>query len=113
MTSDGEDDLTLKRRNIESINLTTREWKNSLESLLDNEPIPNSDHGPEELTSRAKLSSVDNLHMKPPASISLADGRTTSSSKTSSLGSSKGTLSHFHLYIGHKFSKITYICIDT
>ena len=93
MTSDGDEDLTLKRSSMVSSDLNTREWKNSLESLLDNEPITNEDQCPEELASRAKISSVDNLHLKPPTSLPSSDGRTPASSKTSSLGSTKGTVS--------------------
>jgi hypothetical protein len=93
LTSDGDEELTLKRSSMVSSDMSTREWKNSLESLLDNEPIRTEDQCPEERASRSKISSVDNLHLKPPASLPSSDGRTSLSSKASSLGSSKGTVS--------------------
>ena len=89
LTSD--EDVTLKRASIVSSDLSPQVWKNSLESLLDNEAISSTSQTVEPLSPRNKISSVDNLHLKPPtSSLSSSDGRTPSSSKTSSLGSAKG-----------------------
>ena len=90
MTSD--EDVTLKRASIVSSDLSPQVWKNSLESLLDNETISNASQSSVALNPRNKISSVDNLNLKPPtSSLSSTDGRTPSSSKTSSLGSAKGS----------------------
>ena len=91
LTSDGDDDLTLKRASMVSNDISPRGWKNSLESLLDTEELPSSpDRCPEELISHKKVSAVDNLHLKPLASLPSTEVKTPSSSKASSLGSSKG-----------------------
>ena len=74
-----------------SNDISPRGWKNSLESLLDTEELPSSpDRCQEELISHKKVSSVDNLHLKPLASLPSTEVKTSSSSKASSLGSSKG-----------------------
>ena len=74
-----------------SNDISPRGWKNSLESLLDTEELPSSpDRCQEELISRKKVSSVDNLHQKPYPSLPSTEVKTPSSSKASSLGSSKG-----------------------
>ena len=90
LTSD--EDVTLKRASIVSNDLSPQVWKNSLESLLDNGAISNASQSSEALNPRNKISSVDNLHLKPPtSSLSSTDGTIPSSSKTSSLGSAKGS----------------------
>ena len=113
LTSDGDDDLTLKRASMVSNDISPRGWKNSLESLLDTEELPSSpDRCPEELISHKKVSSVDNLHLKPLASLPSTEVKTSSSSKASSLGSSKG----MHIYnkmkgVVLKYNNIDYIQI--
>ena len=100
MTSD--EDITLKRASIVSSDLSPQVWKNSLESLLDNETTSNNSQPSETLNPRNKISSVDNLHLKPPASsLSSSDARTPSSSKASSLGSAKGKYDNLILYVLH------------
>ena len=73
-----------------SCDLNTRAWKNSLESLLDNETMPNVGQITGKTTPSTKISPSDNMHLKLPASSPSSEGRTPSSSKTSSLGSSQG-----------------------
>ena len=91
LTSDGDDDLTLKRASMVSNDISPRGWKNSLESLLDTEELPSSpERCPDELISHKKVSSVDNFHLKPMASLPSTEVKTPSSSEASSVGSSKG-----------------------
>lgn len=90
ITSAGDEEITSKRASMVSCDLNTRAWKNSLESLLDNETMPNVDQITRKVTPSTKISPSDNMHLKLPESSPSSEGRTPSSSKTSSLGSSQG-----------------------
>ena len=86
VTSAADGEITSKRASMVSENLNTRAWKNSLESLLDNEIVPNVNKITEKATPSKKISLSDDLPLKLPTS----EERTPPSSKTSSLGSSQG-----------------------
>ena len=92
ITSAGDEEIPSKRGSMVSCDLNTKAWKNSLESLLDNETMSNVDQHTGKTSPSAKITQSDNLNLKLPASLPSSDERTPPSSKTSSLGSSQGNI---------------------
>ena len=89
--SDGDIDEALKGDSMASCDLNNRAWKNnSLESLVNNENAPNVGQVARNSLLSPKDLPTDTVHFKLPSSSTSEEERTASSSKTSSLGSTKG-----------------------